>query len=539
MSHQKRSASLLGSIVLGVLLGAAAVAPAVAGVPRTQSLVPDSLPQLARGQEGVISFTATKSLTTVVRQVSFYVPDGVHIVGIGPGRTGNMPQCQVANALPSNYVTCVAKLNGDAYFAFAPMHSIGLRVAVDAAANLDTLTGKARIEQRYDGIHDTDFGVAVRANPLFEEDALHRSKRQLGQIIAAAGALLSAASTALLGWHVHSLPLQALPVALPAPSSAYPTYVPGRPGLKGGRYSAVGKIAAYDAVPNANGGSTLYVGHCSGVVVPSKGRNVVMTAAHCLLRVDPVTKQVTWRSRLAFCPGLRGSDRTTQVTVDNPISCPPEAVYTAAHDPTTGLPRAHLNSIWADVLTNQVGAADPRVAQYDLAFVELEPNAVTGKPVEEVHGSNAIGFNLGAFADFTLAKNVGYNGDSWDLNICNKGALVPTVGMVALTANATTAMTLMRRDVRACNQRQGVSGGPWIARDDPDSNPRQPTGIVFGVNAMGIVPDMVMNNPVDLWSTTAVGEVETQYTPIFRDWALGLYKSMSGIDPIPFGWGMR
>lgn len=203
-----------------------------------------------------------------------------------------------------------------------------------------------------------------------------------------------------------------------------------------------------------------------------------MTAAHCLMNLDPVTNKATWFQHLVFCPGISGSSKTSIVSKANPISCPEKTMYAAVIDPSTGLPKTYLNSVWADVLTGRVGSADGRVSQYDLAFVELEPNVITKKRVEEVHGSNAIGFNMGLLADLPLAKNVGYNGDSWDLNLCARGEISDVTAAMGSSTATGSVMTLIRRDVMGCNMRQGVSGGPWIMRDEPDSiGFRRPSGI--------------------------------------------------------------
>jgi hypothetical protein len=535
MNNQTRSA-LFAFFGLLSLIGAG---PAV-GFMRDQSLNPDSMPRVGRGATGSISFDVVGAPKNVIKQFAFYAPEGITIVGIRAGKTGQMPPCKAGTALPGNYVTCVASAPGLDYFETNIDQSISIDFAVDTAATLGVLSGKTRTEQRRDGeIRDATFGINVEPTLTFNNE-LNRPKRQLN-VLASIGVAFFSMGQALIGWHAHTVPLNTLYVKLPPQNVGWASYAKGTPGELGSRYSAVGKLAAYDATPLPGGGSNLSISECSGVVVPSKGKNVIMTAAHCLVDVDPFTKKAAWRTRLAFCPGMTASKKISAVTADNPISCPDDAVYNAVIDPSTGLPKAYINSIWADVLTGRT-IIDARISQYDLAFVELAPNAKTKKMVEQVHGSHNIAFNLGfewpQFMDLTLARNVGYNGGSLDVNVCNKGKVSSLAGNVNLPANSYAMFTMVSKEISACNMKGGISGGPWLANDFEDTDPKQPTGVIFGVNAIVMSSSTKFDDPLSMW--TAVSDtLTTSYTPSFRDWALGLYRAASGIAPTPYVWGAR
>lgn len=527
-------AKLLATVILLVSFFAA---PANAALPREQFLVADASPVVDRGAAGALTFTATRSVTSVVKQISIAVPPGVTIVAVGPGRTGMMPQCRIRERLPANSVTCVASLSGDAYFTFLPAHSISLSIRVDADAALGMQTGLTELEQRYDGIHRSFFGVTVTPTVIFNNEA-SRPKRQIIEPLLAATAF-SIISTALMAWHVNKIGLSSAPSAVQLPSSQRPVYVRGTPGSEGSRYSAVGQVSPYIVNRRPDGNLSLSNGGCSGVIVPSAGKNLLMTAAHCLVNVDPTTKKASWWPLLSFCANLSADQPPGKFDQNNPLSCPPKAVYNALTDPVTNMPRAYMNSVWADVLTNQVGRSDPRVAVYDVAFVELGRNAVTGRLPEEVHGSNGIVFNLGPFANFAQVRNLGYNLGSRDPTICTKGAVAAYTGPVNLGQGSGYTLTMLTRKMDGCVARRGMSGGPWFIQDDVTPGGKGPTGLVFGVNGLGMTNAANYTNPLDMWSTRSEGYISEMYSPNIGDWTLGLYQAASRLVPEPWGWGMR
>jgi hypothetical protein len=533
-----RSALLLPCALWGLIGGT----PSLAALPKQQFLVADSMPIVSRGESGSVSFTATRAMTSILKHVTFYAPDGLVITGIGPGKTGNMPQCRVANALPANYVTCVAKIDGDAYFTFAPIHSIAVNFAVDPTSNVGLLTGTGRLEQRYDGVHDTSFGVNVQITFTIEDFGLRLASNARSATSIGGNPFLGSFNAAFMGWNAHAVASTAS-TASTASAAQLPsdtantgaTYVPGTPGERGSPYAAVGKLVAYDAVaPTSGTPADGQQGECTGVVVPSNGRNLVMTAAHCLLKIDPVTQQAGWRPRLAFCPGLTGARKTSSKLPDNPLGCPADDIYLAQIDPATKLPKVHMNAVWSNILATPMPSDDLQVAQYDLAFVELEPNAVTHKTVEQVHGGNGIVFNARRFADPGLARSVGYNRGGADLNVCDRAMVSTLTGIVPGTSNK--AHTLVRKDVSGCHMNQGVSGGPWLM-DDALAQARStqvPAGLVLGVNAIGTAPGTPTGSAPPLWASTAAQDIDTQYTPIFRNWTADLYKAAGGVPPMPY-----
>lgn len=93
-----------------------------------------------------------------------------------------------------------------ANFGIAPTQSMAVEFAVDYAASIGALSGVARLEQRYDGVHDTVFGIHVE--PMLElNNEVHRSRRQVDPVTMAVGAVLALLGNVLLSWHVHTIPL--------------------------------------------------------------------------------------------------------------------------------------------------------------------------------------------------------------------------------------------------------------------------------------------------------------------------------------------
>ncbi|WP_405526541.1 trypsin-like peptidase domain-containing protein [Streptomyces avidinii] len=219
---------------------------------------------------------------------------------------------------------------------------------------------------------------------------------------------------------------------LPAPA---PAVVPRLPALTPG----VGQD--FDGVPVAGrmflvkGGGAYF---CTASVVSSPGRNLVLSAAHCLLGSD--TQQV------AFVP---------KYTKAKPQ---PYGMFPVLRD------AGGRSRIWIDPRYRSQGV--DRAAALDVAFAQVGPNA-RGVPVESVVGGNRLVTGAGyAHARVTL---IGYPSSAARPRLC---------------ANRTTKFTSTDTRIPGSFLRinctgypGGTSGGPFLNHYDA----RTGTGDVVGV----------------------------------------------------------
>ncbi|WP_405435499.1 trypsin-like peptidase domain-containing protein [Streptomyces avidinii] len=226
----------------------------------------------------------------------------------------------------------------------------------------------------------------------------------------------------------------AAPSPLPAPAPA-PAVVPRLPALTPG----VGQD--FDGVPVAGrmflvkGGGAYF---CTASVVSSPGRNLVLSAAHCLLGSD--TQQV------AFVP---------KYTKAKPQ---PYGMFPVLRD------AGGRSRIWIDPRYRSQGV--DRAAALDVAFAQVGPNA-RGVPVESVVGGNRLVTGAGyAHARVTL---IGYPSSAARPRLC---------------ANRTTKFTSTDTRIPGSFLRinctgypGGTSGGPFLNHYDA----RTGTGDVVGV----------------------------------------------------------
>ncbi|GGY87922.1 S1 family peptidase [Streptomyces avidinii] len=226
----------------------------------------------------------------------------------------------------------------------------------------------------------------------------------------------------------------AAPSPLPAPAPA-PPVVPRLPALTPG----VGQD--FDGVPVAGrmflvkGGGAYF---CTASVVSSPGRNLVISAAHCLTGSD--TQQV------AFVP---------KYTKAKPQ---PYGMFPVLRD------AGGHSRIWIDPRYRSQGV--DRAAALDVAFAQVGPNA-RGVPVETVVGGNRLVTGAGyAHARVTL---IGYPSSAARPRLC---------------ANRTTKFTSTDTRIPGSFLRinctgypGGTSGGPFLNRYDA----RTGTGDVVGV----------------------------------------------------------
>ncbi|MFE5805090.1 trypsin-like serine peptidase [Streptomyces sp. NPDC056491] len=222
------------------------------------------------------------------------------------------------------------------------------------------------------------------------------------------------------------------PVPLPAPA---PPVVPRLPALTAG----IGQN--FDGIPVAGrmflvkGGGAYF---CTASVVSSPGRNLVLTAAHCLLGSD--TQQV------AFVP---------KYTKAKPQ---PYGMFPVVRD------AAGRSRIWIDPRYRSRGV--DRAAALDVAFAQVGPDA-RGFPVESVVGGNRLVTGAGyAHARITL---IGHPSSAARPRVC---------------ANRTTKFTSSDAQIPGSFLRinctgypGGTSGGPFLNRYDA----RTGTGDVVGV----------------------------------------------------------
>ncbi|GAA0417650.1 trypsin-like serine peptidase [Streptomyces luteireticuli] len=236
----------------------------------------------------------------------------------------------------------------------------------------------------------------------------------------------------------EAVPVTALlrdPAARPAPGTALtPVAAPPRPARRFGGLPMVGTFF-FDG--SHLGGRTTY---CSGSVVHSAGRNLVLTAGHCAIGLSGARHAV-------FVPEYHdGAAAGGQ----------PYGVF-----PVTALyvdPRYRANT---------KGAA----SDLDLAFVRVAPN-----------GGSAVESRTGAL---TFGRTPRYDND------------VTVVGYPA-TGSPTARRRPVRCDVRTSRLKGfhqmrmfcggfygGVSGGPWISGYDPATRTGRIIGNIGGYNGGG------------------------------------------------------
>jgi V8-like Glu-specific endopeptidase len=235
-------------------------------------------------------------------------------------------------------------------------------------------------------------------------------------------AVLSSAATASTVW-VHRAarpaapprqavprPVAAPPVAAPAPSrTAFP--VPAFPAQfrVGAVFSLAGRPRHY----------------CTGSVVDSPHRDLVITAAHCV-HGGPGT---AYRTSFAFAPGLR--------------------------------PDGHAAGMWQVreelAAPSWVQAADPSA---DVAFLVVDP--LSGHEIQDVVGGNPIGFSR---ADGGPVQLIGYPRDEDGPVVCDGTA-------------ARSGIDQLR--VSCPGFKGGTSGSPWLS-DAGGGRAGAGSGSVIGV----------------------------------------------------------
>lgn len=175
---------------------------------------------------------------------------------------------------------------------------------------------------------------------------------------------------------------------------------------------------------------------CTGSVIDSPSRDLVMTAAHCLSD----GKGGGFRDNIAFAPGYR--DGAT-----------PYGVWTPK--------KIVVDDRWKN-------GADP---DYDVAFVTLNPNS-RNQNLSDLLGANRLGFDQGFGHPVRVA---GYPA-SHDRPIACIGKS---------TKQSATQLRFACRGFSG-----GVSGGPWMSAFDPQSRTGTIIGVIGGYQEGGAKADV-------------------------------------------------
>ncbi|WP_330300046.1 trypsin-like peptidase domain-containing protein [Streptomyces sp. NBC_00503] len=189
---------------------------------------------------------------------------------------------------------------------------------------------------------------------------------------------------------------------------------------------------------------------CTASVVASPGRDLVLSAAHCLLGTD--ARQV------AFVP---------QYTADNPQ---PYGMFPILRD------AGGRSKVWIDPRYRELGA--DQGAALDVAFAQVGPDA-DGFPVEDVVGGNRLVTGAG----FTHGKVslIGYPASAARPRLC---------------VNRTTKFTstdpgipgdFLRID--CTGYPGGTSGGPFLTAYDERTETGSVVGVIGGWKTGGDTPD--------------------------------------------------
>jgi V8-like Glu-specific endopeptidase len=169
---------------------------------------------------------------------------------------------------------------------------------------------------------------------------------------------------------------------------------------------------------------------CTASVVSSPGRDLLVTAAHCINGGDGSG----YRSDIVFIPDYRDG-------------VAPYGIWTPA--------RLLVAPGWAS-------SADPDL---DVGFVVLEPH--DGRNIEQVLGANTLFFNAGYR---NLVRVTGYPQSSDEPITCK---------------NWTTEQSATQLEFSCDGFTGGTSGSPWIAGFDPATRTGRIVGVLGGYQQGG------------------------------------------------------
>jgi len=162
---------------------------------------------------------------------------------------------------------------------------------------------------------------------------------------------------------------------------------------------------------------------CTASVVASPGKDLLITAAHC---INGGKGSTGYRSDIVFIPDYRGGQEPFGVWTPAKLLVPPQ---------------------WAR-------ESDP---DYDVGFVVLKPHV--GQNIQQVLGANRLGTGLG---DQHLVHVTGY----------------PSSSSAPITCvNWTSRFSNSQLRFECAGYTGGTSGSPWVTRFSPQSR----TGTIIGV----------------------------------------------------------
>ncbi len=174
---------------------------------------------------------------------------------------------------------------------------------------------------------------------------------------------------------------------------------------------------------------------CTASVVSSRGRNMLITAAHCVHG----GKGKSYRRDIVFVPGYRDG-------------VAPHGIWT----PLTML-----------VARGWARSSDPAL---DVAFIALRP--LHGAHIENVLGANRLAINQGFHR---LVRVTGY----------------PADGAQAITCiNGISRQSRYQMRFACKGYAPGTSGGPWVTRFDPVTRTGRVIGVIGGYERGGDTPDV-------------------------------------------------
>jgi len=174
---------------------------------------------------------------------------------------------------------------------------------------------------------------------------------------------------------------------------------------------------------------------CTASVVTSPGKDLLITAAHCLNPGNGTGN----RSDIVFIPDYRDGSEPYGIWV-------PERLIVAPQ--------------WAS-------SADP---DYDVGFVVLQPH--DGQNIEQVLGGNKLGFDTG-FQQ--LVRVTGY----------------PSDGDAPITCvNWTSQHSGTQLEFDCAGYSDGTSGSPWVTNFDPATRTGTIVGIIGGYQEGGDTPSV-------------------------------------------------
>ncbi|MFE6690459.1 trypsin-like serine peptidase [Streptomyces sp. NPDC057743] len=173
---------------------------------------------------------------------------------------------------------------------------------------------------------------------------------------------------------------------------------------------------------------------CTGSVVDSPKKTIVITAAHCI----HTGKGGSYQSDLAFVPGYRNGKA-------------PNGVWTIS--------KMIVDPHWAQ-------SSDPA---YDVGFVVVDK--LKGKRIADVLGANRFGYNVG-YDKFVKVTGYPASGDS-----------------PISCANKTVRFQTNQMKVDCTGYSGGTSGSPWLTNFDRTTRTGEVIGVIGGYQTGGSTDD--------------------------------------------------